>query len=292
MVSFVIPVLNERQTLAPLCEGIQTHAPAEREILFVDDGSTDGSYEELHRLAALHRDVRLLRMRGNLGKAAALAAGFARCKGEIIVTLDSDLQDDPKEIPRFIEAIEGGLDVVCGWKRIRRDPWHKTVPSRVYNAYTAWLFNVPLHDVNCGFRAMRREVVRDVPIYGGLHRLLPVLAAQRNYRVGEIPVEHHPRRYGKSKYGWQRFFSGAADVYLVYQCARFRHQPGHLFFWHALMLFMLAIVVAVFFEAWTPAAVFFAGGALAEGLGVAAELILYHAMRHASWNCTDEEDSE
>lgn len=292
MVSFVIPVLNERQTLAPLCERVLAHAPPEREILFVDDGSTDGSYEELHRLAVQHGDVRLVRMRGNVGKAAALAAGFARAKGEIIVTLDSDMQDDPKEIPRFIEAIESGLDLVCGWKRVRRDPWHKTFPSRLYNAYTAWLFALPLHDVNCGFRAMRREVVQNVPIYGGLHRLLPVLAAQRNYRVGEIPVEHHPRRYGRSKYGWQRFFSGAADVYFVYHFMRFRHQPGQPLFWNAVMLWMAAVVVAVFFEAWAVAAIFFVGGVLAANLGVAAELILHHVMRLAPPDYDAEKDPD
>lgn len=278
MISFVIPVFNERQTLEALVEGILTHCPAPCELVFVDDGSTDGSYEELHRLASLKSEVRLLRMRGNFGKATALAAGFAQARGEIVLTLDSDMQDDPKEIPRFLDALESGLDVVCGWRQTRHDPLHKTGPSWIYNTLVARLFGVPLHDVNCGFRAIRRGVVDQVPLYGGLHRLLPMLAHQLNYRVGEIPVDHHARRYGASKYGWQRYFAGLADVINVYALTRFRHRPGHLLTPLGLAQWALAILL-YFSGAGVSGSVFFVGGLLCLALGAVAEMILHQFMR-------------
>lgn len=229
-ITFVIPVFNEEATLAPLVEGITAQAKShEHTILFVDDGSTDGSYETMVALAREYPSVQILRLRGNFGKSAALAAGFAHADADLVFTMDSDLQDDPKEIPRFLEKIEEGYDVVCGWKAVRHDPWHKTLPSFFYNRLVAWLFGVPLHDVNCGFKVFRQEVVKKIRLYGEMHRLIPVMAHSLNYRVAEIPVEHHRRRYGRSKYGFERFSRGAIDVLTVWFLSKYQHQPAHFF---------------------------------------------------------------
>lgn len=228
--SFVIPVYNERDSLETLIAGIVQYAdPHTLQVLFVDDGSTDGSAAVLDSLKDIHPFVEVIRFRGNRGKSAALAAGFARATGDVVFTMDADLQDDPKEIPRFLERIEGPCDVVCGWKQHRHDPLDKTLPSRIYNSMVAWIFGVELHDINCGFKAYRREVVQTIPMYGELHRLTPVLALQEGFRIAEIPVEHHPRKFGVSKYGFERFIRGASDVLSVWYLTRFRYAPGHFF---------------------------------------------------------------
>ena len=228
--SFVIPVYNERETLAPLVEGIAEHAGEDLlEIWLVDDGSTDGSAEAMRALAAKHAAVRVVRFRRNVGKSAALAAGFARVRGDIVFTLDADLQDDPKEIPSFLAKLAEGHDLVCGWKHVRHDPWHKTLPSKVYNQFVARIFGLPLHDVNSGFKAMGRRVAKEIRVYGDLHRLIPVLAAERGFEVTEIPVEHHPRRYGQSKYGLERFSKGALDVLTLWFLNHRLYSPNHYF---------------------------------------------------------------
>lgn len=307
-IAFVIPVFNERDTLRPLAEGIRAHTPPAHEpwILFVDDGSTDGSTEILDGLAAERPEVNVLHLRGNFGKSAALAAGFAHVDAELVFTMDSDLQDDPKEIPRFIEKLNEGYDVVCGWKAQRHDPWHKTFPSRRYNAFVSWLFELPIHDVNCGFKLFRREVVRHIQVYGEMHRLIPVLAHKLNYRVTEIPVEHHRRRYGVSKYGFERFFRGAADVLTMWFLTRYRHQPGHFFgkigacqAFAGLLALVLAVAAAWGSEnaaLWGIAAI--AGALLLVSSGVAvcmgllAELMLHHFIRIDPALYTAREDDE
>ena len=244
-ITFVIPVYNERETLKPLVEGIAENiGPHECRILFVDDGSTDGSDEVLRDIHRCFPSVDVIRFRRNFGKSPALAAGFAKATGDIVITMDGDLQDDPKEIPRFVDKINEGYDVVVGWKAVRRDPWHKTFPSRNYNRLVSWLFGVPLHDVNCGFKAFRAEVVRNIRVYGEMHRLIPVLAANLGYKVTEIPVEHHPRRHGKSKYGVERFSRGAIDVLSVMFLSRYLHNPGHLFTRIGVWAIALAVVCA------------------------------------------------
>lgn len=230
LISVVIPVYNERESLEPLTEGIRAAVEGhELELLFVDDGSTDGSLEEIKRLGAGATPVHFIAFRRNFGKSAAINAGFRAAKGEVVITMDADLQDDPAEIPRFLERLEAGADLVSGWKQQRNDPVTKTLPSRVFNWITRRMTGLPLHDFNCGFKAYRREVVDELDVYGELHRLLPALASWRGFRVEEMPVRHHARRFGHSKFGLERFLRGLFDLLTVYFLTSYTGRPMHLF---------------------------------------------------------------
>lgn len=232
-VSLLVPVLDEEGTveeLAARSARVLDGLGVSFEILFVDDGSRDATVERVR--AARERDprVKLIRLRRNFGKAAALTAGFDRARGRMIVTLDGDLQDDPEEIPRMLDTLEtGGFDLVSGWKRERKDPASKTLPSLLFNWATRKLAQVDLHDFNCGFKIYRREVLEQVPIYGELHRYIPVLASRRGFRVGELAVRHHPRKSGVSKYGWDRFYKGLLDLLTVLFITKYTRRPLHLF---------------------------------------------------------------
>jgi dolichol-phosphate mannosyltransferase len=231
MISVVIPVFNEKESLLPLhAEIAETarKAQLDLEILFVDDGSTDGSWPEIQGLARSDPRVHGLRFRRNFGKAAALSAGFRAAHGSRIITLDADLQDDPAEVPRFLERLDKGLDVVSGWKRTRHDPWHKVWPSRIFNTLVSWVTAVHLHDHNCGMKCFRSEIFREIRLYGELHRFIPVLAEARGYRVGEIEIRHRPRRFGRSKYGVHRFIKGFLDLLTVKFLTGFGQRPQHL----------------------------------------------------------------
>lgn len=228
--SFVIPVFDERDTLQTLFDGIVTHAPdAELDVIFIDDGSTDGSTDILRTLSENDARVTLIELDGNCGKSIALAAGFAQVSGDVVFTMDSDLQDDPAEIPNFLAKLDEGFDVVCGWKAVRHDPWHKTFPSRIYNWGVGKVFDLPLHDVNCGYKLFRREVIDNTVVYGELHRLIPILAHDRGFRIGEIPVKHKRREFGHSKYGLERFSRGALDVLTMWILHTRMRAPGHFF---------------------------------------------------------------
>jgi dolichol-phosphate mannosyltransferase len=228
-ISVVIPLLNEQETLFEIVRRIDASCDGELcEIVFIDDGSTDGSWQTIEKLAQARGSVRALRFRRNFGKAAALAAGFAEATGKIIITMDADLQDDPKEIPRMLAKLGEGYDVVSGWKQHRFDPWHKRWPSLVFNAILRYFSKIPLHDFNCGFKAYRREVLEEIDLYGEMHRFVPVLAAARGFKVAEITVEHHPREFGSSKYGWSRIPKGFLDLATVVFLTRFRYRPQHL----------------------------------------------------------------
>jgi dolichol-phosphate mannosyltransferase len=231
MLSLVIPVYNEAQGLEILHQEIgevATVLPHEVEVIFVDDGSQDGSWEVIERLAAKDPRVRGIRFRRNFGKSAAMSAGFTDARGELIMTLDADLQDDPHEIPRFLDEMNGGLDVVSGWKRVRHDPWHKVIPSRVFNWMVSRMTGVKLHDHNCGMKCYRREVFGEVRLYGEMHRFVPVLAAAKGFRVGELAIAHRPRRFGHSKYGPRRIVKGFLDLLTVKFLTNFTHRPQHM----------------------------------------------------------------
>jgi glycosyltransferase involved in cell wall biosynthesis len=232
VLSVVVPVYNEERSVELLYDEVASALdPLERawEVVFVDDGSTDGSFGALTRLHARTTNVRVVRLRRNFGKAAALAAGFAQAGGDVIVTIDADGQDDPAEIPRLLAKLDEGFDLVSGWKTRRRDPWRRRILSRVFNTVTGWISGVRLHDMNCGLKAYRADVVKGLALYGELHRFLPVLAYERGYRVAELPVNHRPREHGRSRYGLERYLRGFFDLITVTFMGRYRHRPLHLF---------------------------------------------------------------
>jgi glycosyltransferase involved in cell wall biosynthesis len=245
--SFVVPVYNERETLHALAEGIRANCAGHQwEILFIDDGSTDGSLAAIKELARAMPGVRYIAFRRNFGKSAALEAGFRAARGEIVFTMDADLQDDPAEIPRFLAKLEEGFDLVSGWKKERHDPLGKTLPSKVFNVVTSRITGLKLHDFNCGFKAYRRAVVEEIPMYGDLHRFVPALAAWRGFRVGEIPVAHHPRRFGKSKFGIERFLRGFFDLFTVYFLTSYTARPMHFFGKVGLSAFVLGFITVAY----------------------------------------------
>jgi glycosyltransferase involved in cell wall biosynthesis len=249
MLSIVIPVYNEAESLETLHRELSEVADAEGyelDIIFVDDGSADQSWEIIRRLAAGDARVRGLRFRRNFGKAAALSAGFSRARGDLVMTLDADLQDDPREIPRFLAAMQNNLDVVSGWKKVRRDPWHKVFPSRVFNCLVSKLTGVKLHDHNCGMKCYRREIFEEVQLYGELHRFVPVLAASRGFRVGEIEIRHRPRQFGRSKYGMGRFVKGFLDLLTVKFLTGFGQRPQHILGSIGLVSFVIGALIFIY----------------------------------------------
>ena len=249
MLSIVIPVYNEAESLETLHRELIEVADAQGydlDIIFVDDGSTDQSWAIIRRLAAGDARVRGLRFRRNFGKAAALSAGFSHARGDLVMTLDADLQDDPREIPRFLAAMQNNLDVVSGWKKVRHDPWHKVFPSRVFNALVSKLTGVKLHDHNCGMKCYRREIFDEVQLYGELHRFVPVLAASRGFRVGEIEIKHRPRQFGRSKYGMGRFVKGFLDLLTVKFLTGFGQRPQHILGSIGLASFLIGALILIY----------------------------------------------
>lgn len=248
-VSVVIPVYDERENLRPLAAEL---LPVVRglgvpvEVLFVDDGSRDGGDLVLAELAAAEPEVVVVRLRRNFGKAEALMAGFREARGDVVVTLDGDLQDDPNEIPRMLAALDEGLDLVSGWKRDRQDPLGKRLASKVFNGVTRRVSGVGLHDLNCGFKAYRAEVVRSLALAGDQYRYIPVLAAAEGFRVGELPVNHRPRRHGRSKYGLERYARGFLDLLTITFLGRYRHRPMHLFGGLGLLMILAGLVISAY----------------------------------------------
>lgn len=245
--TFVIPAYNEEKTIEPLVEGIVKYSTLhDVQIILIDDGSTDQTFSVMKKTQDKYPQVEIIKLRRNFGKSRALSTGFSKAVGDIVITMDADLQDDPKEIPRMIETIEEGYDVVCGWKKNRLDPWHKTFPSKVYNGIVRIIFKVKLHDINTGFKAFRKEVIQNISLYGEMHRLIAILASEMGFKVTEIPVEHHPRKYGKSKFGINRFFHGIVDVYTVWFLSR--HGQSPLYFFTKNGLISIAIGILLFLE--------------------------------------------
>lgn len=247
-VSIVVPGLNEAESLPELARRIQAAIGDHEtyEILFVDDGSTDNSWEVIQ---TLHRDdprVRGLRLRRNFGKAMALAAGFSECRGEVIVMMDADLQDDPVDLPSFLTQVRSELDVVVGWKVSRKDPLSRRLFSKVFNGTVKRFTGVRLHDMNCGFKAYKREVIETIPIYGDLFRFIPVLAAADGFKVGEIPVTHHPRAFGRSRYGLERILRGFFDLLTIIFLTRYARKPMHLFGFLGLLTGSLGLLLGLY----------------------------------------------
>ncbi|MDI6765892.1 MAG: glycosyltransferase family 2 protein [Bacteroidota bacterium] len=247
-VSVVIPLLNEEQSLPELYEKLRNvlHRFGRFEIIFVDDGSSDGSNKVLHDLRRKDRRIKIIRFRRNFGKSAALSVGFDHAEGDVVITMDADLQDDPDEIPNLINELKKGYDLISGWKKKRRDPLSKTIPSRFFNFVTSLLTGIRLHDFNCGLKVYRNEVVKDVKIYGELHRYIPALAHWLGYRVGEIVVQHQPRKYGKSKYGVVRFWRGFLDLLTVLFTTRYLKRPLHLFGFWGSMFFLIGFIIDLY----------------------------------------------
>src|SRR3989449_2570530 len=251
-ISVVVPVMNEEQSIKPLFEKLSTQLNSlgqNYEVIFVDDGSTDKTFVELKKLHDEHPGiVRIIRFRRNFGKTPALVAGFSRCRGEVVFTMDGDLQDDPEEIPNFLAKLNEGYDLVSGWKYPRLDPITKTFPSRVFNGLVSTMTGVHLHDINNGFKAYRREVVDDIhfKLYGEFHRFVPVMAHWRGFRVTEIKVRHHPRRFGVSKFGARRFARGLIDLLNVLFLTSFLRTPLRLFGPLGFWTFLLGMLIDLF----------------------------------------------
>jgi dolichol-phosphate mannosyltransferase len=249
VISVVVPVHDEERSVEPLYEELRSALePLGRawEAVFIDDGSADGSFAALTRLHATAPNVVVVRLRRNFGKAAALAAGFRHASGDLVVTIDADLQDDAAEIPRLLAKLDEGFDLVSGWKAQRRDPLTRRLLSRIFNGVVGRVSGLRLHDMNCGLKAYRAEVVRNLRIYGELHRFLPVLAHDRGYRVAELPVNHRPREHGRSNYGVERYVRGFLDFMTVWFMGRYRHRPLHLFGGLGLALGAIGTVLLVY----------------------------------------------
>ncbi len=232
MISVVVPLFNEERSLETLYREIADALDQQGqpyEVIFVDDGSTDGSLAVLGQLHSETTNVIVVHLRRNFGKAAALQAGFHEARGDTVVTMDADLQDDPSEIPQLLAKLDEGFDLVSGWKTRRNDPWTRRLFSRLFNWSTGVVSGVRLHDVNCGLKAYRAEVLRGMRIYGELHRFIPILASYRGFRVAEIAVNHRARQHGRSRYGPERYLRGFFDLLSVTFMGRYRHRPLHLF---------------------------------------------------------------
>jgi glycosyltransferase involved in cell wall biosynthesis len=249
VISIVVPLFNEERSLEALHRQIADAMESQSqpfEVVFVDDGSTDGSMDVLTSLNAETTNVVVVHLRRNFGKAAALQAGFLEARGDVIVTIDADLQDDPAEIPQLLAKLDEGFDLVSGWKTRRNDPLVRRLFSRMFNRATAVVSGVRLHDVNCGLKAYRAEVLHGMRVYGELHRFLPILASYQGFRVAEIPVNHRPRQHGRSRYGPERYLRGFLDLLSVTFMGRYRYRPLHLFGGVGLFMGAVGFVILVY----------------------------------------------
>jgi glycosyltransferase involved in cell wall biosynthesis len=247
--SIVIPLYNEENSLPDLLDQIVGALKGFNnsfEICFIDDGSTDNSLQMLKSLRQKYPVIKIVSFRKNYGKSAALSEGFKMATGDLIITMDADLQDDPGEIPNLIKKINTGFDLVSGWKKRRNDPITKTLPSKFFNFVTARLTGIKIHDFNCGLKAYRKDVIREIPVYGSLHRYLPVLAHWKGFAVSELVVQHHSRKYGVTKYGWRRFFDGFFDLFTVLFLTRYRQKPLHLFGFFGMVSLVSGLLISFY----------------------------------------------
>ena len=248
MISVIIPVFNEIGSLPELMDQLRKilHIYKKWEILFVDDGSTDGSTAFLNDLSRKDENVTLIQFHRNYGKSAALAEGFKRAKGEFLITMDADLQDDPAEIPNLMKKLEEGFDLVSGWKKKRKDPISKRFPSKIFNYVTRIMTGVKIHDFNCGLKIYRKAVIKTLDLYGGRHRYIPALAGHNKFRISEIQVNHRPRMHGVTKYGGSRLFHGFFDLISIIFMNRYTQQPLHLFGFFGLFCGLASLTVELY----------------------------------------------
>lgn len=249
-ISVVIPLFNEEESLPELVDWLERVMRANNftyELIFVDDGSTDLSWEVIRSLAAQHSGMKGIRFRRNFGKSAALNEGFQDASGDVVITMDADLQDSPDEIPELYHMVAGeGYDLVSGWKRKRHDPLSKRIPSKFFNWTTSRLTGIPLHDFNCGLKAYSRDVVKHIEVYGEMHRYIPQIVRTAGFgRIGEKVVQHFPRRYGKSKFGWERMMKGFLDLLSILFVSKFGKRPMHLFGTLGVLSFLLGGVITI-----------------------------------------------
>lgn len=245
-ISLVVPLFNEEESILPLINEIRKAIkPLNKpyEVIFVDDGSTDGSLKIIKDAAKTDNRLKFISFRKNYGKSAALQVGFKAATGDAILTMDADLQDDPHEIPNLLKKLDEGFDLCSGWKKERFDPFIKKFSSRFFNFVTRIISGIKIHDFNCGLKAYRREVVQNLNVYGELHRYVPVLAKWQGFTVTEIPVKHHKRRYGKTKFGISRFFKGFIDLITVTFVARYVKRPMHFFGFLGALSFFIGLIV-------------------------------------------------
>lgn len=247
--SFVVPAKNEQDSVIILYNEIIKEIKRLKksyEIIFIDDGSTDKTIDNLRKIFLGDRHVKVYRLRGNFGKSVALQVGFEKSQGEIIFTLDADLQDNPSEISKFLEKISQGFDLVSGWKKKRHDPLTKVLPSRIFNYLTSLLTGVKIHDINCGFKAYKKEVVKNISIYGELYRFIPIFAAKQNYKIGEVIVNHRKRKFGQTKFGWERNIKGFLDLITIVFLTGYFRRPGHFFGTIGLVFLALGTVIGFY----------------------------------------------
>ncbi|NQV14952.1 glycosyltransferase family 2 protein [bacterium] len=249
LISIVIPLFNEDESLTELLSRIKHSLEPtsyQFEIIFIDDGSTDKSLELIRQMATSDARVKLISFQRNHGKAAALNAGFKMARGDYVITMDADLQDDPEEIHGLISVLDEGWDMVSGWKQVRHDPIGKRWPSKLYNFTVSKLSGIPIHDFNCGLKAYTRKVVKNVELYGEMHRYIPVLAQQKGFSCTEKVVQHHARKYGESKYGIRRLFTGYLDLFTVLFLGRYMRKPMHFFGLAGMLLLVLGLGILGF----------------------------------------------
>lgn len=247
--SFVIPIKDEEETIQKLSDEIIRickRIKKSYEIIFVDDGSVDQSFRLIKRLSKKNRNIRGIKLRGNFGKSIALSAGFSKTNANIIFTLDGDLQDDPKEIPLFLKKLNEGYDLVSGWKKRRHDPISKTLPSKLGNSLTRFLTGVKIHDLNCGFKVYKKSVVQNLDLHGELYKFIPIIAQKQNFKISEVEVEHHPRLFGKSKFGWERNLKGLLDLITIVFITGYLRRPSHFFGTLGVLFFIPGFLIGLY----------------------------------------------
>jgi len=248
-ISIVMPAYNEEKNIFPLYNKLTSvlkKLKKRYELIFVDDGSTDYTFKNLKKINENDSNVKVIQFMRHFEKAAALSAGFSKAKGDIIITMDADLQDNPEEIPKFLNKLDKGYDLVIGWRYKRKDPLTKIIVSKIFNFFVRLLTRIKVHDSDCNFRAMKREVIKNIDVYSGLYRYIPFIASKKGYKISEIKVTHHPRKFGKSKYGFIRLYKGFLDLLTIKFLLSYNKRPLHLFGGIGILFFALGSIIGLY----------------------------------------------